>query len=249
MAASRTYRSRCIVLDKTKLKETDLILTLLAEDGRQVRAVAKGARKPGSRLAGRSEVCSTVDLLLARGRALDIVSQAELLAAPLGAAPSLELLSAASAVAEVAALGCFEDARDPFVFPLTERALAVLGGAGEGAALDVLVAAYIFKLLSHIGYRPDLNACVACGDEAVTFFSAPAGGLLCGSCAQTVAGAEEIDANEARWLAALIGMRFDELAAAAIDRQTATILLALAHAWAATHLDARLRALEFLLGH
>ncbi|MDY4040674.1 MAG: DNA repair protein RecO [Collinsella sp.] len=249
MAGSRTYRSRCIVLDKTKLKETDLILTLLAEDGRQIRAVAKGARKPGSRLAARSEVCSTVDLLLARGRALDVVSQAELLAAPLGAAPTFELLSAASAVVEVAALGCFEDAPDPFVFPVTERALAVIGETGEGPALDVIVAAYIFKLLSHIGYRPDLDSCVACGDGDVTYFSAAAGGLLCGSCAASVAGAEEIDANEARWLAALLGLRFDELAAAPIDARTATMLLALAHVWAATHLDARLRALEFLLGH
>ncbi|MBE6469571.1 MAG: DNA repair protein RecO [Coriobacteriaceae bacterium] len=249
MAAPRTYRSRCIVLGKTKLKETDLIVTLLAEDGRQVRAVAKGARKPGSRLAARCEVCSTVDLLLARGRALDVVSQAELIAAPLGAAPSFELLSAGAAIVEAASLGCFEDASDPFVYPLTERALAVLGKVGEGAALDLIVAAYIMKLLSHIGYRPDLTSCVACGDEAVTYFSAAAGGLLCASCAASVAGAEEIDANEARWLAALIGLRFDELAATAIDARTATLLLAHAHVWAATHLDARLRALEFLLGH
>ena len=38
MAGSRTYRTRAIVLDKVKLKETDLILTLLAETGRQVQA-------------------------------------------------------------------------------------------------------------------------------------------------------------------------------------------------------------------
>ena len=53
MAGSRTYRTKVLVLDKTKLKETDLILTLLDERGRQVRAVAKGARKPGGRLAAR----------------------------------------------------------------------------------------------------------------------------------------------------------------------------------------------------
>ena len=249
MGGSRTYRETCIVLDKTKLKETDLILTLLARDGRQIRAVAKGARKPGSRLAARCELASTVDLLLARGRALDIVSQAELMAAPLGAAPSFERLSAAAAILEVSALSCFEDATDPFIFPITERALQVAGTLEPGPALDVVVAAYIFKLLSHIGYRPDLRSCVACGDEAVTFFSPAAGGLLCASCAASVPGAEEIDANEARWLAALISQRFDELARAAPDRATATLLLALAHTWAATHLDARLRALEFLLGH
>ena len=77
MAGSRTYRTKVVVLDKTKLKETDLILTMLDERGRQVRAVAKGARKPGGRLAARCELFCTVDMLLAHGRSLDVVSQAE----------------------------------------------------------------------------------------------------------------------------------------------------------------------------
>ncbi len=68
MAGSRTYRTKALVLDKTKLKETDLILTLVDERGRQIRAVAKGARKPGGRLAARCELFCTVDLLIARGR-------------------------------------------------------------------------------------------------------------------------------------------------------------------------------------
>ena len=37
-----TYDARAIVLRKTKLGESDLILALLAEDGSQIRAVAKG---------------------------------------------------------------------------------------------------------------------------------------------------------------------------------------------------------------
>ena len=97
MAGSRTYRTKVLVLDKTKLKETDLILTMLDERGRQVRAVAKGARKPGGRLAARCEMFCTVDLLLAHGRSLDVVSQAELMEAPLGAAPDYEMTCAASA--------------------------------------------------------------------------------------------------------------------------------------------------------
>ena len=113
MAGSRTYRTKVLVLDKTKLKETDLILTMLDERGRQVRAVAKGARKPGGRLAARCELFCTVDMLLAHGRSLDVVSQAELMEAPLGAAPDYETTCAASAIAEVARVCSFEDGGDP----------------------------------------------------------------------------------------------------------------------------------------
>lgn len=281
MAGSRTYRTKAIVLDKTKLKETDLILTLLAESGRQVRAVAKGARKPGSRLAARCDLCCEVDLLLAHGRSLDVVSQAELVAAPLGASADFELLAAASAVAEVArhcSFHCsFEDAEDPFVFAITRAALETLSGMKTilrdcdleaqksafcendpsrlrsrdidcSARQDMLVAAYVFKVLSHTGYRPDYSGCVACGDEDVSRFSAIAGGLLCDSCASTVAGAVRVDPGAVEWLRSLMALRFPDLAAAPIDAARATQLLSLAHMWAATHLDCRLRSLEFLLG-
>lgn len=254
MAGSRTYRTKAIVLDKTKLKETDLILTLVGESGRQIRAVAKGARKPGSRLAARCELCCEVDVLFAHGRNLDIVSQADLIASPLGAQPSYELLTAASAVAEVAEKCTYEDAEDPFVYAITRAVLAHLAAAASDALaqspahLDLLVAAYIFKLLSHVGYRPDYSACVACGDPSPGYFSAQAGGLLCASCASGVPGCEPVDANMARWLEGIVSMRFSELAIAPIDSHTAAHVLGLAHLWAVTHLECRLRALEFLLG-
>lgn len=249
MPRGRTYRTRAIVLDKVKLKETDLILTLLSESGERHQAVAKGARKPGGRLAARCELFCTVDLLLARGRSLDVVSQADLLAAPFGSCPGYTHLMAASAVAEVAKRCSFEDSRDPFVFAITAAVLDALGAMDEDDPhLDLLVAAYIFKLLSHVGYRPDYHGCVSCGDGALSFFSASAGGLLCSSCAASVAGAEPVDEHAVNWLRALIDLRFGELAAAPVDASTATLVLGFAHTWAATHLDCRLRSLEFSLG-
>lgn len=248
MAGSRTYRTKALVLDKTKLKETDLILTLVDERGRQVRAVAKGARKPGGRLAARCELFCTVDLLLAHGRSLDIVSQAELVAAPLGSTPTYEETCAASAVAEVARCCSFEDAEDPFLFAITKRTFVLVGSGLDGGYLDLLVAAFTFKLLSHVGYRPDFSACVFCGDPMLSHFSPRAGGLLCGSCASTVPGAELVSTGEVAWLRSLMASTFDVLLAAPIDGHTAAFLLGLAHIWAATHLDQRLRAMEFLLG-
>ena len=178
MAGSRTYRTKVLVLDKTKLKETDLILTMLDERGRQVRAVAKGA----------------------------------------------------------------------FTFAITQRALTLVGSGLDSAHMDLLVAAFVFKLLSHVGYRPDFSACVSCGDPMLSHFSAQAGGLLCGSCASSVPGAELVSVGEVAWLRALMSMTFDALLAERIDPHTAAFLLGLSHVWAATHTDQRLRAMEFMLG-
>lgn len=248
MAGRRTYRTRAIVLDRTKLGEQDLILTLLAQDGRQLRAVAKGARRPGGRLAARAELFCETDLLLASGRSLDVVSEASLVDAHPRLRGDYERVSAASAVAEVARLTCYEDAPDGFLYPICSRALSACEQAPDRACLDLVAAGYAVKALAHGGWRPELGSCCACGDPDVSFFSASAGGTLCASCAREVPGAQELGPSMLAWLRALLGCTFDELLAAAPDGATALSLLGLAHGWAATHLGCRLRALEFLVG-
>ncbi len=247
MAGRRTYRTRAIVLDRTKLAEQDLILTMLAESGAEVRAVAKGARKPGGRLAARADLFCETDFLIASGRNLDVVSEASLVDPHGGLRGEFERVSAASAICEVARLTCFAEAEDPFLYPILSRALSACEEAPDQAHLDLAVAAYVFKVLAHGGWRPVLDECCACGDAACTYFSVSAGGVLCESCAREVAGAQEVTPTEIAWLRALIGLTFDQLMAAAIDDETAVTLLSLAHMWAATHLDARLRAMEFAL--
>lgn len=248
MAAGRkSVRRRVIVLSRTKLAEQDLILTLLADTGEQLRAVAKGARKPGSRLASRAELFCEVDALISSGRSLGIVTEATLIDAHEGLRGQLERVSAASTLAEIARLTCFEDVEDHYLYPILSRSLRACEQVEDQAHLDLVVAAYAFKVLSHAGWKPELSLCIACGDPAVSFFSAPAGGLLCASCAKDVAGATELSTSEVAWLRALIAMTFDQLLDTTIDASLAALLLSLAHSWCAVHLDARLRAFEFML--
>lgn len=247
MACRRTYRARACVLDRTKLGETDLILTLLGSNGAQLKAVAKGARKPGGKLAGKVQLFCECDLLLACGKSLDVVAEASLVDAHATLRGDLERVSAASCVCEVARLCCFEDAEDPFLYAITSRALKACEEARDRAHLDLVCAAFAWKVLAHAGWRPELDGCCACGDALVSRFSPLAGGLLCESCAKDVAGAEPVSPSQVAWLRALLSGTFDELLAAPVDEQTSVWLLSCAHRWCAAHLDARLRAMEFAL--
>jgi DNA repair protein RecO (recombination protein O) len=247
MVASRSLRTKAIVLDRTKLGEADLILTLLAESGSQIRAVAKGARKPGGRLAARCELFCEADMLIAHGRRLGIVSEAALIDAHEVLRGELDRVSAASAVCEIAGLCCYEDSEDPFVYPITSRALGACEQAADRPHLDLVCSAFAFKMLAHGGWRPQLDGCVECGDPAPSRFSVTMGGMLCESCAREVEGAEEVSPSQVAWIRALLGKTFDDLLAAEVDAHTAAWLASLSHVWAATHLDARLRAWEFML--
>lgn len=247
MAHRKTLRQEALVIGHTKLGEQDLILTLLCETGEKRSCVAKGARKPGGRLAARTELFSRTDFLLAVGKTLDIVSEAQVKDAHVRIRGDMERLCAASVIAECARLVSFEDVEDPYVFAITDRALRACEEVSDQAHLDLVVAAYVMKVLGHSGWMPELDACIACGDAAVTYFSPSFGGALCSSCAKSVAGAERVGAPMIAWIRALIRQTFDALEGVDVDIATSTALLGISHRWAATHLEARLKAFEFML--
>lgn len=247
MPGRKTTRLKAIVLDRTKLAEQDLILTMLSDSGEERRAVAKGARKPGGRFAARVELFCELDVLLAEGRSLDILSEATLLEPHASLRGDLSKVAAASAICEVARLSCIDGVEDAFLYPLLSRALRACEEVDDEKHLDLVVAAYVFKVLAHEGWRPELESCIACGDEALTYFSPAAGGALCGSCAHEIEGAIEVTPLELSWLSSLLKLTFDQLVVAEIAPETALFLFTSAHIWAATHLEARLKAFEFLL--
>lgn len=248
MARRPAVRHRVLMLGRTKLAEQDLIVTMLTAEGEQLRAVAKGGRKPGSRLAARTELFVEADLLVSPGRGLGIITEAEVANAHGGVRADMERVAAASSLCEVARVTSYEDMQDPFLFPLLSRALLACEQAATRAQLDLVVAAYVLKVVSHGGWRPELDSCVACGEPGPTRLCVRAGGALCESCARDVEDAVPISSNMLAWVAALVGLTFDALFEAEIDDRTANELLDIAHRWAATHLDVRLRAMEFLRG-
>src|SRR5258708_39802035 len=77
MPRPRVYKTDAIVLRQRKLGEADQIGTLFTAHGGKVDAVAKGVRRTKSRLAGHLEPLTHGAYLLAQGRELDIVTQAE----------------------------------------------------------------------------------------------------------------------------------------------------------------------------
>lgn len=253
--AARTYREQVIVLKKTKLKESDLILTLLAADGRQIRAVAKGARKPGGSFASRLDLFSNARVLFASGRSLDIVKEARIVDAHAALRRDVGLTMCAAPMADLLARTTQDALPVPRLFDMMQAALSGLS-ACEGTARLLLCAAFLWKACALLGFRPLLTGCVECGrpmaagpDAAALrwFFSPRAGGAVCGDCALAVpGGAHPLDATIARWTETLIGARFAEVRRMRADEDTALAILRLVRDWTAEHIG-RLKSLDLLL--
>src|ERR1044071_5226689 len=71
------YKEKGIVRRTMKLGEADRIVTILTQSTGKIRAVAKGIRKTRSKFGARLDPLTHVDLLLYKGRELDIITRAE----------------------------------------------------------------------------------------------------------------------------------------------------------------------------
>ncbi len=71
------YKTEAINLKSMRLGEADKLMTLFTRSHGKIGAVAKSALKSGSRFGGRLELFAYNNILLAKGKNLDIVSQIE----------------------------------------------------------------------------------------------------------------------------------------------------------------------------
>jgi DNA repair protein RecO (recombination protein O) len=171
------YHDRGVVLRTYKLGEADRIVSILTRGHGKVRAVAKGVRKTKSRFGGRLEPVSHVDLLLYEGRGeLDIVSQAETLDAFRPLRDDLDRLGRAVSLLEAADQLALEREANLRLYEMLVGALRTL--ATRDAPL--VVPGFLLKALALEGYRPQVEACVACGTEGpLVSWAMEEGGLRC----------------------------------------------------------------------
>ncbi|MGZ8738246.1 MAG: DNA repair protein RecO [Nocardioides sp.] len=177
------YRDEAIVLRTHKLGEADRIITLLTRHHGRVRAVAKGVRRTTSRWGSRLEPFTHVDLMLAEGRSLDTITQAETLT-PFSGSLGLDYdrYTSGTVMLETAERLVSEEKQ-----PSLQQFLLLVGGlramaAGEHTPGQVLDS-YLLRSLAVAGYAPSFEHCARCGDEGPhRWFSPASGGVLCVTC-------------------------------------------------------------------
>lgn len=250
--AQATYTMRGVVLRKTKLGESDLILTLLAEDGSQVRAVAKGARKPTSSFAARLELYSVAEVLCAKGRSLDIVKEVRLAASNERVRCDMEHAACAAPIAELLQRVTDMGLENPRLFDLTCAAFAALGAA-EPAEAPAFAAACLLKVYAFCGLRPSFTTCAVCGTdlsdrvrgEGDVSFSYSEGGVVCDMC-RSRASAVYMPASVPAWSHSLLHATFSQVGELALDASTAFAILHLCQQWSREHVGSNLKSLNFL---
>jgi DNA repair protein RecO (recombination protein O) len=176
------------VLRRQDLAEADRLITLYTVDRGKVRAIAKGVRKPASRKAGHLELFSRTELLLARGRELDIIAQAESIDTFSSISTDLSMLSQAAYAAELLDRFTIEGQEGQDLYRLMVQTLERLD---QGDDPSTVLRNFELRLLELSGFRPEVFQCVLCSQEIRPedqFFSSKDGGVVCPSCGKSHTG-------------------------------------------------------------
>ncbi len=247
MARERTFRSEAIVLRRSDFGEADRMLVLYSREFGKIQALAKGARKPQTRKTGHVELFMRTNFLIARGKNIDIITQAELVEPYASLRQDLVRTTYASYAAELVDKMTADEDRDLRKYKLLADALSWIAESD-----NLLLAARYFelRLLSLAGFQPQLFRCVSCGDpieERDQFFSPELGGLLCSGCKDADRNAEPLSAVAIKVLRYLQTRDWETVSTLQLKRPLHAELERVMHVYLRHTLERNMKTVDFLI--
>lgn len=200
MVSPRLSRTEAVVLRRHDLGETDRIVTLYTAHLGKVKAVAKGVRRPTSKLGGHLELFTRSQIMLAKGRNLDVITQVETIDAYHGLRDDLWRAGLAYYVAELTDRLTEERSENEALYTLLTT---TFGRISSSRRPDHAIHAFELGALSVLGFHPELAVCAICRESLQPIengFSSSAGGAVCASCRPHEPNARRLSANALKML-------------------------------------------------
>lgn len=149
----RTYKTEGIILKRTNFGEADRILTIYTHHLGKIKVLAKGVRKTTSRKSGHLELFNWVQIYLAKGRNLDIITEAETVKAFRGWRKNLAKVGLAYHFCELVEGLTAEGVKSQEIFNLLAGSLL---GLSQARSCDLEQASQNFaqRLLEETGFWP-----------------------------------------------------------------------------------------------
>lgn len=263
MRQQHSYSTEAMILKRSDLGEADRIVTLFTPHKGKFHAIAKGSRRPVSKLAGHLELLNRSQLQIAVGRNLDIVTQAEVRENFLRLRSELWHMTCGFYLAEL--VDRFVEERVPHgdIYTLLLQTLRYLDA--DAAALTqqqsqhststpqtngktpLLLRYFELHLLSAVGYAPSLHNCASCASELLAQengFKASLGGVLCSQCSHL--WERRLSLNAFKILRYMQEKTWSEAVRVRLNAALQTELEAVMHSLLRFHLERDLKAWSFL---
>lgn len=172
---SRTYKATGINLKTQAFGEADRLVTILTREFGLIRAIAPGARKHKSSLGGRSGMFVVNELLIAQGRSLDKITQAQTIKTYPGLGKDLAKLAASQYLAEIVLCQALSEQPQEELYELLNEHLGRLEAipTTEVKSIFAHLAHAVFHLLANSGLTPQVQVCCLTQHPLIPDFTDP----------------------------------------------------------------------------
>ncbi|PEA56413.1 DNA repair protein RecO [Bacillus pseudomycoides] len=166
-----------IVIRTIDYGETNKIVTIFSRELGKVSAMARGAKKPKSRLASISQLLTHGHFLIQMGSGLGTLQQGEIISSMREIREDLFLTAYASFIVELTDKATEEKKHNPYLFEMLYQTLHYMS---EGVDPEILALIYQTKMLPVLGLNPYFDTCAICHQSTdFVAFSIREGGFLC----------------------------------------------------------------------
>jgi DNA repair protein RecO (recombination protein O) len=236
-----------IVLKERPVGEQDKFIDIMTRDSGVIEVSVKGARKINGKSGSSTQLLAYSRFCVDKRGNYLYLNSAEPIHIFYGLRDSLSKISLASYFAEVMRFCIKPEAQNGDIMRLLLNCLHFLEN-GERDERQ-LKAIFEFRLMSEIGYMPDVVACRSCGsfEPGELFFCIADGGFYCSDCFENESGENYMKIK----LPVLSAVRhivlsdFDRLFGFRVSESTQEKLSALAESYMLTHLERSFGTLDF----
>lgn len=171
-----------IVIKVRAYGESNKIVTLMTREAGKVAVMARGAKKPRSRLASVTQPFTIGAFMVMHTSGMGTLQQGEHMQTLRYVQQDIVATAYASFIVELVDRVVEEGQSQPYVYDVLYQALQAIEEEYDPEAISLFVE---WKLLPFIGVQPIVHQCAACGATDGEFaFSFSEGGFLCHRCFQ-----------------------------------------------------------------
>ncbi len=214
-----SYKAKALIIRGYNLGEYDKILKMYSQTHGLLTGVAKGSRRPKSRFGARINLFNLVDLEMARGRSLDIITQAEIISCFKNIPSDFNKFVFCQLIAKIV-LKTQTEASEPCkeVFKLMYICFREIDAcSGQADTLKKIMCFFIAKFLSVTGFGPLLKSCSRCnrilepGNGAKKAISISMGGLLCPDCLPGAGPVTRLSGRSYNFISSLFNLKLEQV--------------------------------------
>lgn len=175
-----------INLKSYNLKDSDKIVVMYSKELGLIRGVAKGVKKPKSRLGARMDSLVANKVMLYKGKNLDTICQAEALNTFKDSRQDYDKLMYSSYISEIISIfGVEDDPSSKEVYDLFYKTLDRISNADSKKEVMIAVIKFQLKMMLIVGFGLEFDTCLCCREEILNedmYFSIQMGGVVCEEC-------------------------------------------------------------------